>query len=286
MPLWYNETIGEYLKFAEANQNDVVKTICISETGKRIEEILKTASIGDESLVSEAEKYLERFNTYRFESQGYRWTAAPNGGFASVPDYLSGSPTPMRQRRKVIADTSPLRVFVGATLNSGCTVSQFRERGIIITSLVMFLQRIRPVALYLWEDSRGHRPAQVTDRPTDSDGSFITVVNIGTAPVNLGQIGYLMSSADFSRGVMYGMVGRKDPMSYGYSYPAHYLHMNTYDPTKIGPDDFSYIKWLRGYLGASDSDVFIPSAHTSQMLDNPLDWLDRMLKKVTPEWRD
>ena len=285
MPLWYNDNLHDYLTWCEKNC-DKWASVTVGECRATPVDILKLARNGDPQYVTQAETYLAQL-AVNFESRGYAWRSSPCGAFPSVPDYLSGNPTCMRQRTKVIRDTAPLRIFIGATLNAGCTREKYLLRGCMLTALIMTLQCIRPVSLYLWEDSCGHAGAPSTPYPTNDDGAFITVVNIGTQPINLSQLAYLLCDSNFARGIMYGAVQTKDPLSYGYSYPPNYLNATRdYDPTTAVANDYAYIKWLRRYIGAEDTDIFIPSVHTNQMLDNPVDWLTRMLHKIVPEWQE
>lgn len=81
--------------------------------------------------------------------RGYAWMPNTTGAYVSVPAYLSSAPNPMRNRRKVIKETAPIKIYVTSLFPAWCSVEQLLTRYSAILAYLMLIESVRPVDLYL-----------------------------------------------------------------------------------------------------------------------------------------
>lgn len=219
---------------------------------------------GDSRLVTRAEQLVDKFTNIDIDLQAYKWDASPMGAFPVIPEYLSDRPDSMRIRRKQFSDLSPIHVYVGSSISSGMGYQLMTVRGMAVTALLMLLERFRPVKLSLWEDSGTTVPGEK---------ACISTVEIGTSPWSIAQVAFLISSATFSRNVMYSMATNMEGL--GTSFPNFYLE---WGGEKGSP---KYINWLREYVGAEETDLFVPAGFFPEMAADPEKWVHDKLTMLT-----
>lgn len=221
--------------------------------------VAKSLSIrGDDKLVEQAQKYIYKLTDLRPEIKAHQWIAAPSGSFPAIPDYISGSPTSMRLRRKMVSDISPVRIFVSTTCSGGNSSADMLNRGLAITALLMRLQMLRPVELFILIE---------LGRAGD-DGNIIATVSVPSKPLNLGQTAFLLSHTAFSRGLTYPACKQ---FSFNGSWPKQYKALGG---TNFEP---SYQAWLREYAGINPQDIIVPAAHVRNITSDPIKWINKML---------
>lgn len=218
---------------------------------------LDLATYGDDSTVAEAQKLLDKLSMPEIATRRAITVRSPYGGRVNVSDWLSGSPVPMRRRRKTDLDTNPLGVYVSTTSSCSIRADAILKRGIAILAFVLRVQEVRPVDLYLVTDLDGR----------DAEYSTHLVIPIESRPLNLSMAAYCLASAGYDRGCTHPVAkmlnGYCGGWGDGFEHTARYTEV------------------LRRRLGASADDVIVPSIHASDPLaGNPLAWINTQLERV------
>lgn len=156
------------------------------------EQIINSALHGDENLVVEAERLLNKLDA-DIELEHPEWVASVYGAYPVVPEFLAGSPTPMRIKTRVPADTSTIGIWVDLTSSAGVTHDIIMRRGIVVLALVLKLQQIRPVELHC-----------CSMFPDDQNGGTFIDLVMPTRPLQLGVVCHVLTCVGFARHVMYG----------------------------------------------------------------------------------
>lgn len=198
---------------------------------------------GDEKFVASAEVLLEKIDS-EVESPHAEWVPSIYGAYPIVPEYLAGSPTPMRHKTRVPSDASPVAIWVDLTCSGGFSAEEMKKRGVAILALVMKLQAIRPVDLYL-----------VSCVQRLSGG---LVVKIESQPISLGTAGLALCAIAFVRHLCYGVMDFR-----GDDYPV------------------SDAETIRVKLDIPEGDLIIPGGHLSDrgIVDNPVGWVNKQVHK-------
>lgn len=221
---------------------------------------------GYDEIVPKATKIMDSLET-SLDIQGLHWVESVSGAFPSVPDYLSGSPTPMRQRVKRQYDTAPIKVYAAVAMSAALSTEDINNRGAAILALIMALERIRPVDLYA-----------ICELDGDNDkGNSIQVIPIETQPLDVAIAGYVFTHPSFPRMLCYGWAGANHGHRGGW--PRKYD--DTQEAYKPLDNASPYCLWLRETLGMSPQDLYIKIGHIGQpIFRDPVKWINDVLTAV------
>ncbi len=217
---------------------------------------LNTLLFGNDATTAQAEELLSQIALPEISTRRAVTVRSPYGGRVSVSDWLAGSPTPMRRRRKTDLDTNPLQVYVSTTCSAAITADQIMRRGVAILAYLMLAQQYRPVDLCLYTDMHG-----------DDDGTTHLLIPIESRPLNLSTSAYCLTSAGYDRGLTHS-VGRM---------------LNGFDGSwaagfQYGRANAAYTAGLRRKFNASDDALMISSIHAHDpLLTDPLGWINDQL---------
>ena len=251
------ETYSDFLKVAEEHSRpeDFRTSFFGNETR---EETIRYARYGNEALVENANKLMDKLDSVCGGVETSQWEPSPCGAYPIVPEYLNGSPTCMRQMLPC-GELSPVKIYVCTTSSALVSAENLRKRGIAILALVMKLQAIRPVELYVTAETDGN------------GGDVIQVIPIESKPLSLAHATYCLTSAGFARRLTYGIAYGKYACMGGWG--------TMYDRLGSG-----YPEWLKGQLGCGPSDLYIKSANCDDdMLSDPVAWVNRELERFRGE---
>lgn len=166
-------------------------------------QIKERAIHGDDSLVAEAEKLIAQLDA-DIELEHPEWVSSVYGAYPIVPEFLAGSPTPMRHRTRVPSDSEPVGIWIDLTSSAGVDYDIIKKRGIVVMALVLKLQQLRAIDLHcccvLPDDRNG--------------GTFIDLV-MPTRPLQLGVVCHVLTCVGFARHIMYGAAEKMNGSSLG-----------------------------------------------------------------------
>jgi hypothetical protein len=162
--------------------------------GESINQTYYFAQYGNKSLVPEAEKLISKIET-QISIPRKLWTRNVAGSFCAVPDHLAGRPTAMRRLIHESSEHTPINIYVRPNSSANITAEQLQKRGIAILALVMALARLRPINLnYCF----------LGDSKNDAFHTCL-IARIETAPLNLAQACYVLTSAGFYRTLSFSL---------------------------------------------------------------------------------
>jgi len=217
---------------------------------------LKTLQ-GDDSYVAEAEKLLDLLDA-SVETPHAEWVGSVYGAYPIVPEFLAGSPTPMRHRQNVEGDNSPITIYVSTTCSAGISTETMLKRGVAILALVLKMQQIRPIELCLLAETHGR-----------TDGEYLQVIPIITKPVDISVAAFTLCHVAFARQLTYGAAIRDD--KFNGSWP------NTYNGGGA-----PWEAHVREALGMAEQDLYIGSARMwDDMITKPVEWVNAQVKRFT-----
>lgn len=220
--------------------------------GGTMEHCVRMATDGETSLVQKAQEYLDRLEV-QAQTKTLEWSHSPVGCRVAVPDYLTGSPTPMRRKRRVQTDTAPINIYVSLTCSSSIDHETLLNRGIVILALLMKLQEVRPVQLYLVSETDG------------SDGLTLLTMRVESQPLNLSTAIYALARPGFSRQMSHSMSRYLN--HFGGRWP------NGYRSEK-------YRARRAELLGLTGEDIFIGAAESwDPIVKDSVNWLQSQLDR-------
>jgi hypothetical protein len=210
-------------------------------------EIIDRAIHGDESLVPEAEKLIAQLDA-DIELEHPEWLSSVYGAYPVVPEYLAGSPTPMRHKTRVPAENEPIGIWVDLTSSAGVSYELIKKRGIVVLALVLKLQQVRAVDLHCC-------------CCLPSVNSYVDLV-MPTRPMQLGVVTHVMTCVGFARHVMYGAV-------------------ETWIKRSCNSRVINTDSEFRRVLDIPENDVTIIGSHLNSVreLSNSLAWVQGMVNK-------
>lgn len=178
----------------------------------------------------------------------------------NISDWLAQSPTPFRRRRHARTESAPISLYVSVTQCWGTRESDYAMRGALIATLILQLQRVRPVRLVLFDENDGQDRSTYTYRPV-----YQTVV-IPTENLPLGQLIALVTNEYVGRAWMYATT-------------AHYGGHCAWPADKFR-NPSTYALAQRDRLRMSDDDVIFNNLDLNQ---SPTDWLTQQLNTILAE---
>lgn len=219
-------------------------------------EAVKFAISGDDSYVSEADKLIDKLDS-SIEINTSRWEASMYGAYPIVPEFLAGSPTPMRTRVMVAEESAPISIYVSTTCSAGLDSKTMLKRGTAILALLLKMQAIRPIELYLLSETHGR-----------IDGEYIQVIKIESKPLNVGVAAFALCHVGFARRLCYGVAESMD-------------HFNGTWPKDYHRD---WQPHIREVVGMNDIDLYIPAATSwDTMIKDPIAWVNAQVKRFVGE---
>jgi hypothetical protein len=216
---------------------------------------------GDLSLVAKSDEFLAKVEAESIETLQPYWAHSVNGAFASVPDYLSNSPTPMRTRRKANSELSPVNIYVSTTCSGGISAETMTKRGLVALALLRKLETLRPVSLYLLAETHGNR-----------DGICAIAVKLESSPIDLSVACFALAHVSFARHLTYSFAQAKE--GFNGSWPDQY---------RYGSNDGGeeYKAFIRQHVGMNEQDIYIPPAWLHDpMLTTPVEWINTKLQEI------
>lgn len=266
----YFENANELVKYCRVKQ---VK----SNWGVPVEVLCQSVQDGNEQLVLEAEKLMDQLNDHTFETKTHVFQPHVYGPVLSIPDYLTGVPTPFRHEKEIEATGAPVKVVLSLTSSGAISDSAMRRRGLAVSALIMKLQAVRPVELIVFSELEG----SATERFNHSvqgvhinghnmyggTGRSIVALRIETRPMSLAHAINLMSSAAIARGLFYGIT-----------------HTECGRHCGRWPEDWrtpAYEKWLGEQFQLESTDIVVPPAFVGdKILTDPIGWINDNLAKL------
>lgn len=210
---------------------------------------------GNTDLVPEAEAMIDKLS-FQIETPRRTWERSPVGVFCAVPDVLAGLPTPMRRQVQVGDEHQPISIFVRPNSHAAVTVDMLRRRGTVILALVLALARNRPISLYYFFVGDGRMDESVL------------CARIETAPLNLAQACYTLSSAGFYRGVCMSLATHLNDFRGGVVISDARGEVICHD--EMGNDPKSTL-----VIGAARID--------DPLIENPIPWLQAQITRFTKD---
>lgn len=199
-----------------------------------------------------ADKIAARFDhTLRsIETNGRKWQRDIVGAYPVVPAYVAGSPVNMRNRKRVIGEKQPIRVFLSLGVSASFSAKELRERSIAVMQFAAYLQTQRPVEFFVFAEFDYCMP----------------VVKIDLFPVNLGTLAFL-SEPQALRRMMFAL---RD-----YKMDGHSSGWISWNDGHNNPD------LLRKYLGATEDDIIVGGSKSDDGMGNksPDKWLTETMEK-------
>lgn len=225
------------------------------------DEALQGCITGDEKLIAEADKLLEKIDGESLETTAHKWVPSPHGAYVSVPDYLNNSPFAMRSRKKLVNDLSPIKIYIATTCSAALDSETMLRRGIAALALLRKLESLRPVQLFLTGELHGRY-----------DGICLQVIRVESQPLNMSVACFALAHVSFARHLSYSLARQTDSFN-GYWPTMHEMNR--------GRTTEKYNNFIRTQLGLEPQDIYIPSAHVyDQMLTDPVAWVNRTVAEA------
>lgn len=212
---------------------------------------------GDESLVPAAEKLLDKIDAV-VEVSRTEWTPAIAGAYACVPEYLAGLPDCMRTMVQAPSDATPVEVYVSTTCSADIESDLMLKRGTAILALVLKLQQIRPVRLNLLAETHGR-----------TDGEYLQVIRVDSAPLNLAVACHCLTHVGFTRRLTYGTAQKLD-------------RFNGRWPDGYNSGGAPWEAHIREVLAMNPQDLYIGAARSwDDMIKDPVKWVNAQVRAFT-----
>ncbi len=214
---------------------------------------------GMPDLLAKAEVLLESLSSVTLESHAFVHTPDVWGQRLNMGEWLAGSPTCFRRKKRVTTDAAPMNVYVSQFASAGISTDSLINRGVAILALVAKLSQIRPIDLWLVNESM---------TSYDGDHKLSLAVRVESRPLNLSQASFCIGHPMFFRCLSFGYL--RHQMGAYKSIPAPY------------DSAFSYqIKPYKDALEVTDADLYIPGSHlySSPIISDPVNWINDQLAK-------
>jgi len=279
------DSVGEMADFANANFSKSARNAGGSWCGaSSMADAMRQAKQGDESLVEEATKLLDKFDLAS-ETVRRQYVPSVAGAFPIVPDYLSGMPECMRRMQEVSDTSNPIRIVVNMTSSAGVNDEQLLTRGVTILAFVMAVAQSRPIELSAFTGVSGAL------NPGGEDYCF-PITRIETAPLDLATAAWAFVRNTFGRHFSYGFA---QTISDGTGFPMHagakYKRSGYGGWPKLQSGDMFQGRWglkdgelsaydqrMREILELSETDVYVPEITSGDAFADPIKWIKDRLR--------
>lgn len=213
---------------------------------------LDGATKGDNSLVDDAEKLLDKLDA-DIEITGKHWEPCMAGAYPIVAEFLAGSPNPMRRMVEVDSDNTPLAIYVSTTCSASISESTMLKRGVAILALLLKMQQLRPIELYLIAELHG-----------TTDGACVQVIQVESKPLDISVACFTLARVAFARQLTYNMGRKLD--GFDGSWPRGYR-------------DSNWESRVREAVGMNPNDLYIPAAKEwDAMVTDPVAWVNAQVE--------
>lgn len=213
---------------------------------------------GNNQLASQAEGLIAKIPEIELPSTyGVEFVRDVFGSKLSVGDYLSGSPTCFRRRRRQECYTAPIKIVVGVSVSARISVEQQQKRGLAVLAFVQLVQASRPVELFVLDEGRDNK---------NNNMYFLTEVD--TKPLNVASASVVLSNVGVSRSLMmeYEQVHHGNSSSWPLNYKSN---------SKV------YDDYRRGVLGLGSEDITIDSLQGKDpFIDDAVGWVKNQLNQL------
>lgn len=213
---------------------------------------------GDLSAVADAEAIMDAID-HQIDIAGLRpqWGDSVVGAYPNVPAYLAGAPESMRARVMERSPLGPIRIFYSPVCSAIIGHADAHKRGLAVLSLVMALQRIRPVQVIIFT----------------AYGIHDHTIAIRTEPMVLAEAAHCLTATSFYRALSYQLA-----KYYGWDggWAQWYLDCEN--------SEEAIEKAIRRQVGANEDDLVVPpmaimhGAH-EEMINTPAAWINRIMDK-------
>lgn len=229
-------------------------------TGGNASEASAKLRTGDDSLVAEARKLLDKFEV-QAETTRPEWQGSVFGAYPMVPEALAGNPESMRRIVNVGSDLAPICIYASTTSSAGYDHADMTKRGIAVLALTMALSALRPVELFTITQLDG-RGKSTRDDGLDS-GACIIVTRINSQPLDLSTACHCLTSVAVDRGITHALGFAHHGFTGGWSWGGP-------------PNGDKVIARTRRVLDMNERDVLITGAFlTDDIIKNPVAWVQR-----------
>lgn len=223
-------------------------------------EIGRRMTVGDDSMVAQARKMVDKFaNDIDLSMPTMDMDVC--GAFPLVPAHLSGDPESFYCLGESRSSAAPLNILVDGTCSAGIGADVMRKRGVAILALVMAVSASRPITLEL---------ANVLDcgpeHIRNGDNVSFVRTRIETAPLDLATAAFCLTCVGVARGLAYAV------HRHVWGAPLMWQGLrgldarNTRDPRVMAR--------TKELMGVEQTDLLIPSAHLHDpIVDKPEQWL-------------
>lgn len=216
-------------------------------------------------LMSKAEKIFDQVSDAAMPLAAMVHTPDVWGQRLAMGEWLAGSPTCFRRKKRTTQEISPMKILVCTTCSAAIDADTMITRGAAILAFLMRLQTIRPVDLFLSSElgnsSRGH--------------SCLSTVRIESRPLNLSSASFAIGHVGFSRGFLYDYA-RNEQKSGGNWPSSNDCNFSYYSGATT-----AYLRQLAAHLDFNpETDLYIPAArYNDPIISNPVAWINAQLAK-------
>lgn len=221
--------------------------------GETYEDSRRLLIKGDTSNVAHASLLLDQLLD-SVEVPVQLWQQSVAGYIPCVPAVLAGHPEAFLRPIDEESDSSPIRVYASVGCSAGISAADLTKRGIAILALVIKLQAIRPVELWVTDDSGG------------SNYALFSCLRIETSPLDLSTAAYVLTSAGFFRNLCF-------EFNYAHGWSGAWAW-------GLDPRNPESQRKTRALLGLGDNDLWIPGAYFSDpLIQKPVEWINEQLQQ-------
>jgi hypothetical protein len=222
--------------------------------------------VGDETLVSEAEKIIDKMQEQEVFTVGTPiMQSSIVGSIVNVPAAIMNHPKSMF--RRVISETSnlnaPLTIYIEVVVSAGVSHKELMNRGIAVLAFCMAMQAIRPIEVYT-----------VNCGGTNQSGCAGTIVKIASQPLDLARAAWMLTNPGYARSLAFASIQHVHSFTGAWAWN-HYPD---------GPNG-KYVQSMREMLGMNPEDIFMNGAFLGDelCLKDPVAWVQMMIKKHTDQ---
>jgi hypothetical protein len=225
--------------------------------GMSYDRSIEAVHSGDVAGVAESDRLLAEMEALLPVSKSWRIANSVIGSCPNVPQYLAGNPYSMRLRRRSVAATAPLSIFVELVASAGIDARTCLKRGAAMLALVRMLANLRPVELWC--------VIAIGQRKSRSS----LCIRLDTAPLDLARAAHVLTHPSVFRALGYKSLEHEFyPAGWDghWAFDSHSLHIHTAAES------------YRRVLNPGSDVLFVPPVHLDDLyLTEPAKWMRAML---------
>jgi hypothetical protein len=201
------------------------------------------------------------------------------GSRVSVPEYLGGSPTCMRQRMNADTAVQAITMYVNMTCSHNISASDMLKRGATILSLLEWLQATgTTVDLYLINDIEAGY-AKLEDPESGAKErekrDLVQVIRVESRPLDISTASFAIAHVAFVRQICYQ--AGKD-LDWRGMWPNAMRTLEGYGRFGSSPE---YKQHLAELIDMQPGDLYIPSVQSGDpIISRPGEWLQARIKQL------